>query len=82
MGGLQEVCGSKVCGRSARCLQEVWGRCTGGVWKVWCKADNDFSLKWDKLGQVGTSWDKLGQVGTSWNKLEQVGAIWEEITEF
>ena len=39
-GGLQEVCGRSVGG-----LREVCGRCTGGVWKVWFKADKDFSLK-------------------------------------
>ena len=40
------------------------------MWKVWSKANKDFSLKWGKLGklrQVGASWDELGQVGTSWN---------------
>ena len=40
MGGVGGFCGRGVGG-----LQEVCGRCTGGVWKVWFKADKDFSLK-------------------------------------
>ena len=47
------------------------------MWKVWSKANKDFSLKWGKLGQVGgkfgASWGELGQVPASWGELGQVG---------
>ena len=54
------------------------------MWKVWSKANKDFSLKWGELGQVGgkfgaswASWGKFGRVGVSWDKLGT-----KEITEF
>ena len=47
------------------------------MWKVWSKANKDFSLKWGKLGaslgQVRASSGKFGQVRASWGELGQVG---------
>ena len=43
-GGLWEGCEKDVVG-----VQKGSRRCTGGVWKVWSKADKDFSLNWMSL---------------------------------
>ena len=53
------------------------------MWKVWSKANKDFSLKWGELGQVGgkfgASSGKFGQVRASSGKFGQVQASWGEL---